>query len=347
MHLAEILGLRPVPGAGVIMMLTRRCPLHCAHCSTASARRGQDAEAAMLVKFAETFGRDGPRVVLLTGGEPLLRPDIASRITAACRRSGASVMVLSGMYFARGGRIPPRITAALEQVDHLSASIDVYHEREVPRRDVFTVLHALRELGKDVSVHVTGSGSADAYLAEVTAAVRAEFGGRVPMLVGHVGAVGRAARWARPAIPVVPPAAALPCAMAAWPVVGVDGRVTACCNQDVVDGRVRPSHLELGDAATDGWPQIRDRLDSPVLRAIRTVGPVRLAPLGDGYCARCHQLDARQAHCGVGLADQVLRLQRRAGAVGFARRYGSADYADLVKLGADPVTPGDDPACAR
>lgn len=36
MRLAEIIGLRPEPAVNVLVTLTRRCPLSCAHCSTGS-----------------------------------------------------------------------------------------------------------------------------------------------------------------------------------------------------------------------------------------------------------------------------------------------------------------------
>lgn len=336
MHLAEILGLRPVAGAGVIMMVTRRCPLGCAHCSTSSTRRGADASAGMLTRFAASFGVRPPRVVLLTGGEPLLRPAVVRTVAEACHQAGAAVMMLSGMYFARGfaalGPGAP-VRAALAVADHVSASLDVYHEREVARRDVFGVLHWLRERGTSVSVHMTGTGPADRYLADATAAVRAEFGDEVPMLVSRVRPVGRAAGRLSSGDPGDHgPWGPLPCAMAAWPVVGADGRITACCNADVVDGRVRPGHLELGHALTDGWAEVRARLDSPALRALRITGPWAAGP---GYCLACQRLGAPPAPgYSAALADQVTELQCRAGAAGFARRYGIDRYADLVRLGA-------------
>ncbi|CAM5737420.1 Radical SAM protein (Fragment) OS=Streptomyces microflavus OX=1919 GN=G3I39_17810 PE=4 SV=1 [Streptomyces microflavus] len=36
MELAELVGLRPFPAAGLLLGLTRRCPLRCGHCSTGS-----------------------------------------------------------------------------------------------------------------------------------------------------------------------------------------------------------------------------------------------------------------------------------------------------------------------
>ncbi|MYW31734.1 radical SAM protein, partial [Streptomyces sp. SID2119] len=90
---------------------------------------------------------------------------------------------------------------------------------------------------------------------------------------------------------------AAPCSMAAWPVVAFDGTVLACCNQDTVDRRPAPAHLDLGHIGSDDWETVRRRaLESPVLRMIRTVGPTHLAarsgaaPHPGSYCDGCRAL---------------------------------------------------------
>ncbi|NEE37348.1 radical SAM protein, partial [Streptomyces sp. SID7982] len=68
----------------------------------------------------------------------------------------------------RSGAIPPAILRAIRSVDHFSASLDIHHEREVPRADVFRALHLVREEGVAVSLHLTGTGASDPYLADLT-----------------------------------------------------------------------------------------------------------------------------------------------------------------------------------
>ncbi|MGJ6964132.1 radical SAM protein [Streptosporangium sp. G11] len=393
MHLKDILALRPVPAAAVLMAITRRCPLRCRHCSTGSLPASEEHPGEMFQRFAGTFARgDGPRLVMLTGGEPLLRPRLARSLAEAAARGGARTMILSGMFFAprvppaagEALRIPPAIAGAIDAADHFSASLDAFHEEEVPRESVFAVMRALLARGKDLSFHVTGTGPGDPYLRDVTAAIRREFGDRVPMLVGRVQPVGRARAVApgTPSLPAAPagtapraglpaPAgttgttgafgtagavtaseagpptgtgagtagSALPCAMAAWPTVGFDGTITACCNQDVVDHRPVPGHLRLGHAGTDDWATVRRRcLESGVLRALRTYGPLWLAgaPPGRGYCETCRTLDVpppARTPAAAFMERQVLGLQLAGGGPGFARRYGCPPYDDLVSLG--------------
>lgn len=361
MELAEVMRWRPVPGAGLLVGLTRRCPLRCAHCSTSSTPYGADPGAQALLRFVGSFRADNrPEVLLLTGGEPLLRPELAADLAAVARSSGTRSVLLSGMFFARAEPVPARIRRAVETVDHFSASLDAHHEREVSRAAVFRVVAGVLDAGTAVSFHLTGSGATDPYLAEAIADIRRTFGDQVPMLVNTVRAVGRAATWATAARAGTDPLAVAGCAMAAWPVVAFDGTVLACCNQDVVDRRPAPEHLRLGHLDADDWSTVRDRVaGAPVLRMLRSVGPsyLRARYAADpgrvpaaGYCAGCRGLAdepgvlaaaraAGRGAAGALLDREAARRQFAAGPVDLVRRHGCAAYAELVDL--PTVAPSD------
>lgn len=308
-------------------------------------------------RLVSTFtASDRPEVVLFSGGEPLLRPALVAELAHTARTVGARTYLLTGMFFARSRRIPAPIQRALDAVDHVAASMDSFHEEEVPRSATFDVLHRLLDAGKHVSLQIVGRDDDDPYLAEVTDAVRREFSDRIPILVGHLAGVGRALDWwtgEQPSAREQP--AADPCVLAAWPVVRFDGTVIACGNQDVVDATAPPGHLVLGRADVDDWATIRERtFASPLLRGIRLHGPLTLAKrygtavdCTGGYCSTCRRLggDAKVALAVRALADRpttavleaaVLRLQTDAGAEGFVRRHGSPRYAGLSVLGHDP-----------
>lgn len=351
MHLAEIVSRRSVPGAVVALSLTRRCPLSCAHCSTDSGPSSEEHDGALFRRFVATFTRaDHPEFLLLTGGEPLLRPELVHALAGAARAVGTRTYLLTGMFFARHPRPSPAVRRAIDAVDHLSASVDAYHEEQVPRAAAWSVLRRVAAAGKDISLQVVGTDDEDPYLAEVTAAARRAFADRVPMIVGRLSPGGRARAWSlpRPSRPggSAGPDRPRPCTMAAWPVVGFDGTVTACGNQRVVDHDPLPAHLRLGHAAVDGWPEIRHRCrTSAVLRGLRVFGPAYPGGAGTphgtgtpaGYCQSCWALSgsgpAVPAARLAALDDQVSAIGVRAGAVGFVRRYGCARYADLVLLG--------------
>jgi pyruvate-formate lyase-activating enzyme len=353
-HLVELLSLRSIPAAGISLALTRRCPLSCAHCATNSTFESEEAPAELFLRFVDTFRPDDrPEVLAVSGGEAFLRPDLVRRLAERASVDGCRTAALSGMFWAKAKRIPPPIKRAIDVLDHFSVSLDVFHEREVEREDVYRVLEELLEQGKDVSVHLVGISYDDPYLIERTEEIRARFGGQVPMLVNLVNAYGRALEWLDPAgTRRAPSVEAEPCTLAAWPLVAFDGTVVACGNDDVVDGPA-PAHLRLGHALEDGWPAIRRRvLSTSLLRAIRTYGPEYVADRAgsgvvtcDGYCSTCRQLSTdvllesrvevlMGGESGAVMEQQVLALQRAAGPESFARRFAAAAYADLVTLGA-------------
>jgi hypothetical protein len=259
--------------------------------------------------------------------------------------------VLSGVFFARHGRIPAAIRAAIDAVDHFSVSLDAYHESEVPRANVFDVLDRVIDRGVDVSLHLTGSGGQDPYLDGLVADVRRRFDDRVPMLVNAVSSFGRARVWLMREPQANRPVEANPCAMAAWPVVGFDGRIVACGNDDALDDP--PSHLLLGHAAADGWPAVRARsLGSSMMRAVRLYGPRYIAarhgnqpvPSCGGDCSACLSLsddprladgvEREMSRPSAEILEQAAReMTQAAGSASFLRRYGIAKYADLAGLG--------------
>jgi hypothetical protein len=308
----------------------------------------------MFVRFVDSFTPDDhPQALAISGGEAFLRPALLQDLAERAALVGCRTLGLSGMFWAKARRIPPPIRRAIDALDHFSCSLDVFHEREVRREDVYRVLDTLLSDGKDVSIHLVGLDASDPYLIERTAEIRTVFDDRVPILVNGVNAYGRAAEWMEvPDDGDAGPVAPNPCTLAAWPLVAFDGTVVACGNDDVVDGPA-PPHLRLGHANVDGWPAIRARtLTSSMLRAIRTFGPEHLVERHgsgviscDGYCSTCRQIStdpalAEQVEAmierpqGTLMEDHVLELQRHAGAVGFIRRFGMAEYADLVTLGA-------------
>ncbi|MGH6657894.1 MAG: radical SAM protein, partial [Actinocrinis sp.] len=101
MHLARMLDLRPIPAAGVAVAVTRRCPLACRHCSTASLPRGEQYPDQPIRRFVASFAdAEPPGVLLLTGGEPLLRPKLVTGLATAARRAATASCVVTGMFFA-------------------------------------------------------------------------------------------------------------------------------------------------------------------------------------------------------------------------------------------------------
>lgn len=355
MHLTEIISLRTVPAAALCLGLTQRCPLSCRHCSSNSTLGLADLSEAPFRRIVGSFTEQShPDLVVMSGGEALLKADLVRWIGETSRRVGTSTQVISGMYFARERRIPTAVRRAIDAVDHLSASLDVFHEEEVPRASVLRILRELADEGKDLSVHLVGLDDEDPYLAEAVADIREQLDDRVPIAVNHVGPLGRAAEWLDHAVAPLPwRPGPEPCMLASWPLVRYDGTVLACCKQSVIDMPVVPHHLMLGHAGVDSWDTIKHRaLSRDLLRVIRVVGPrsVRPEPAGStcGYCQTCYELgdDPEAARSAERLMAQpamalvertALRMLRESGPEEFVRTYASSRYADLVGIGRPAV----------
>ena len=91
---------------------------------------------------------DRPDMMYLTGGEALLRPSCRASDHQRAHEVGTRVALLSGMFFARQPRGPTPIAEAIAQVDHFAASMDVFHESQVPRAEVFRVMRDLLNAGQ-------------------------------------------------------------------------------------------------------------------------------------------------------------------------------------------------------
>jgi 12,18-didecarboxysiroheme deacetylase len=87
----------------VVWNATRRCNLRCVHCYSSSADRAYPGELtgdearAML----DDLGRFGVPVVLFSGGEPLLRPDLPGLVEHAVARGMRAVISTNGTLITR------------------------------------------------------------------------------------------------------------------------------------------------------------------------------------------------------------------------------------------------------
>ncbi len=353
MHLMELLSLRYVAGAGVSFGLTRRCPLHCLHCSTESTLLSEQHDENIFIRFVNSFTPNSrPEVILMSGGEALLRPRLIRKLADKAHECGTRSTLLSGMFFSNARHIPPLIKEAIKAVDHFSASIDAFHEREVPRANVFRVLDTLLNEGKHISLHIAGKQGDDPYLEEIIQDVLQRFNGVVPMLINVISPFGRAKKWLNQEVATSESQrkiTAEPCSMAAWPVVGFDGTIVGCGNDEAIT--TKPKHLILGHANTDSWSTIQRRLNSHTMRAIRLFGPEYIASrykktgsACGGYCQTCMKLsnedtlelqieEVMNKDSTKILENNVMEMQKEAGAIAFAKSHGIPRYADLVTLG--------------
>lgn len=306
MHLKEILKYRAVPLEGVYLCLTRKCALSCEHCSTYSHPLANESPRSKeLVQFVESFNESiAPKILFLTGGEPLMLPKLVSKLTDIAHFAGSRVVCITGLFFAsieNGSKLLNEI----KNIDHLMISIDIFHEKQIGRNAIFKMLHKIRKLGIDISISTVGFGKDDLYLKDLIKYVRTEFEDQVPLFVNSINPVGRAKSFysdiqSGPIALSSNESEIEGCKMMAWPVVAFDGTIVTCCNESVID-EDRPDHLILGHIRDTNWEAVRKKVtEDVILKAIRSVGPKyisrRFAPerACNGYCNTCKSLDTIQ-----------------------------------------------------
>jgi len=120
---------------------------------------GAASDPERLRRFVGTFGRaDRPDFLVMTGGEPLLVPDVVTDLAVLARRVGTRTALLTGGFFAGARQVPAPVRRAIQSLDHLSVSVDAFHEREVTRSDAFRLLRTVLDAGVAASIHTVGTG---------------------------------------------------------------------------------------------------------------------------------------------------------------------------------------------
>ena len=86
---------------------TRRCNLQCAHCYSSSGPRERDTiPSDRLVELIGAAGRLGYGQLSVSGGEPLLYPDLAALLLAGRAADMTTTITTNGM-LANGNRLRP------------------------------------------------------------------------------------------------------------------------------------------------------------------------------------------------------------------------------------------------
>lgn len=139
----------------------RRCNLACTYCNEFDDVSDPVPVAEMLRRI-DDLGRLGTSVITISGGEPLLHPDL-DQIIARIRKTGAIAGMITNGYLLMPERIQ-RLNAA--GLDHMQISIDNVMPDEVSKKSLKVLDAKLRMLAEHADFHVNinsvvGGGIAD------------------------------------------------------------------------------------------------------------------------------------------------------------------------------------------
>ncbi|MGW1022906.1 hypothetical protein ACWD4J_04180 [Streptomyces sp. NPDC002577] len=292
--LAEADRLRALPGRAVLLYLTDHCPVGCDHCSVdALARRRPAADPQLLARLVNGLcTMPGLRLVGISGGEPFTARRALEPATAELAAAGKQLVLYTSGNWGRDDGTAPRWTrAVLSRASCVVLSTDDHHAARIPDRRYLAALTATAEAGAWIAVQVLDTPAQAARARRLLATAlgpswtdRAEIR-RTPLL-----ARGRAAHLA-PAGPGRPGRSFGACPLASSPVVRYDGRLTACCNEDVVTGHGPAALHSSARDARELHERLRAQEHDAYLRAIAGAGPGRLTllPAHRDLAERRHQ----------------------------------------------------------
>jgi len=165
---------RPV----VVWNCTRRCNLACRHCySDSTSRRYEEMSTAEALAFLDDIAAFGSPALLLSGGEPFMRPDLLELMGEA-RSRGLAVTISSNgtLVTAEGARAVAEAGVRYVgiSVDGLEADHDAFRGRRGAYRRAMAGIAALKAEGVRVGIRVTLTATAIAALPDLFAMVERE-----------------------------------------------------------------------------------------------------------------------------------------------------------------------------
>ncbi|MEV7008509.1 radical SAM protein [Streptosporangium sp. NPDC051022] len=314
LRFAELEALRRERGRSALLLVTDRCPVGCAHCSVDSRADGpRITDHALLEEMVEGLCADERlRVVGVSGGEPFVERRGLGYAARRVHESGKALVPYTSGYWGSAGEPPGWIRAVLRLSACVVLGTDAHHA--LPRETVAAAVRAVAAEGTWLVAQVLD----DPAQVETAEGVLAEALGEHWRDLAEIHRVrplpyGRASGLF-PRGPRVPGARLGRCGIVNSPTVRYDGRISACCNENVIMGAGPPDLHRLA-RDRDGVRLALDGLAAdPFLTVLGSLGAGALTALPgqrdlaerefSGICGLCWHMLRRAA----GRRDPLLGL---------------------------------------
>ena len=310
---AHIRAARAGRGETVLLFLTDRCPVGCAHCSVDSRPDSPTVtDRRRLEGLVEALRRPaGPWLVGISGGEPFVERWGLTYAVTTLRAAGKRVAVVTSGNWGTA-TIPTWIHAILADIDTLVLSSDTFHGAQLPDERFVRAAQAAAAAGCWIVVQVVGDAES---VADAERLVALAFGADAPrhceLELTTLLDMGRARDLPGTGDAGTPVQLGrrrlgrdfLACGVLGAPVVRYDGAVTPCCNEAVSTGAGPASLHRLATSATELERTLEDIAHDPLLGLVGSVGLGALTDLGgltdlaeqrfDGICDLCWAVHER------------------------------------------------------
>jgi hypothetical protein len=267
--------VRASAGRSVLLFLTDRCPVGCAHCSVDS--RADSPTISDRTLFGEIVDwlcdEPGLDVVGISGGEPFVERRGLELVSRRLEEAGRRQVVYTSGVWASGATTPRWIERVLARCSCVYLSTDAFHAEQVDDERYARAARAVAAAGAWIVVQVVG---ADRMVESALALLARAFGPRwedfAEIVVTPALTHGRGASVFARAAALTPGHAYGPCALASSPVIRYDGLITGCCNESVVMDRGPQRLRRRAGSREEVAAAVAGLREDPLLRAIAGTG---------------------------------------------------------------------------
>ena len=327
LRLADVVRVRFAAGRSVLLFLTDRCPVGCAHCSVDSRPTSPSiSDFGLFDELLTAICEDQRlRMVGISGGEPFVERRGLLRATERLAAAGKDIVLYTSGVWAAAERVPSWIPTAIGRAGCVFLSTDAFHAEAVDERRYVHAARTIADCGVPIVVQVLDLPE---MVHEAERLLEAAFGTAWPeyadvSLIEPLPYGRGAGLFERP--PATPGGLLPACSLLAAPVVRYDGRVTACCNEQVIMG-MGPDRLRMHCTSRQQLAETLEELRrDAVLRIIGQAGAgvltahPRYADMQDepyrGICDFCWRAQERAgdlAARGDALLEAMALLKREA-----------------------------------
>lgn len=314
----DVLRDRFTPGHSVLLFLTDRCPVGCAHCSVDSRRDSPTiTDYRLFEELVDGICADETiKLVGISGGEPFVE---RRGLTLAMRKlaaAGKDTVVYTSGVWARPDEQPRWIREILPLAGCVILSTDAFHAEAIDQDRFASCARAIAAAGVPVIVQVLDEPE---QVGEARRLLEHAFGPGWPRFadLSYIKplAYGRGETLFAPP-PRQAPATVGACSLLSAPVVRYDGTVTACCNEPLIMGRGPERLRRTVNTGAELNGALAAMRGDALLGAIATAGAgavsmhPRYAALADqpvrGICDLCWRLQEATPEALGDRGDRVL-----------------------------------------
>jgi organic radical activating enzyme len=274
LSLAQVDDVRYTPGRSLLLFLTDRCPVGCAHCSVDSRPTSPTIRDFSLFETIVDEICAAPRLELvgLSGGEPFVERRGLSLATERLALAGKDIVLYTSGIWA-GRTVPGWVRTVLARAACVFLSTDAFHANQIDDERFVRAAQAVRTAGAGLVVQVLNEPSMVSH-AELllTHAFGSPWQGEAELnyipplpygrgeVIFHPVARHRGASFG-------------PCSSLAAPVIRYDGTISACCNERVIMGAGPPVLRRQISRAGDLPVAVDSFASDPFLRVLGSAGP--------------------------------------------------------------------------